>query len=154
MLRCAQHDKRVFTKRRHKPISNSPIPIKEFRLDLSELTYTGHDLVRPESILAKPNGTLWVSDGRGGVTRIDPDGQQTFLSGLGGEPNVLTTSHFTFTHIRVEYLWNGDRTICILEVFQDRYRRPGSRYSRPIEHVNISNFSVFSLKTDIQVSRL
>jgi sugar lactone lactonase YvrE len=89
MLRCAQHDKRVFTKRSHKPMSNSPIPIKEFRLDLSELTYTGHDLVRPESILAKPDGTLWVSDGRGGVTRIDPDGQQTFLGGLGGEPNGL-----------------------------------------------------------------
>ncbi len=70
-------------------MGNSPIPIKEFRLDLSELTFTGHDLVRPESILAKPNGTLWVSDGRGGVTRIDPDGQQTFLGGLGGEPNGL-----------------------------------------------------------------
>ena len=70
-------------------MSNSAIPIKEFRLDLSELTYTGHDLVRPESILAKPNGTLWVSDGRGGVTRIDTDGQQTFLGGLGGEPNGL-----------------------------------------------------------------
>ncbi len=69
-------------------MSNIPIPIKEFRLDLSELTYTGHDLVRPESILAKPNGTLWVSDGRGGVTRIDLDGQQSFLGRLGGEPNV------------------------------------------------------------------
>jgi len=70
-------------------MSNNAIPIKKFRLDLSELTYTGHDLVRPESILAKPNGTLWVSDGRGGVTRIDPDGQQTFLGSLGGEPNGL-----------------------------------------------------------------
>jgi gluconolactonase len=70
-------------------MNNGTIPIKEFRLDLNELTYTGHDLVRPESILAKPNGTLWVSDGRGGVTRIDPDGQQTFLGGLGGEPNGL-----------------------------------------------------------------
>src|SRR6266849_811396 len=70
-------------------MSNSTVPIKEFRLELSDLTYTGHDLVRPESVLAKPNGTLWVSDGRGGVTRIDPDGQQTFLGGLGGEPNGL-----------------------------------------------------------------
>ena len=70
-------------------MSNSNVPIKEFRLDLSELTYTGHDLVRPESIIAQPNGTLWVSDGRGGVTRIDPNGQQQFLGGLGGEPNGL-----------------------------------------------------------------
>ena len=70
-------------------MSNGTVPIKEFRLELSELTYTGHDLVRPESILAQPNGTLWISDGRGGVTRLDPDGQQQFIGGLGGEPNGL-----------------------------------------------------------------
>lgn len=70
-------------------MSNNAIPIKEFRLELSELTYTGHDLVRPESILAQPSGTLWVSDGRGGVTRIDPDGNQEFFGSLGGEPNGL-----------------------------------------------------------------
>jgi len=70
-------------------MNNSTVPIKEFRLELSDLTYTGHDLVRPESIIAQPNGTLWVSDGRGGITRIDPDGQQHFISGLGGEPNGM-----------------------------------------------------------------
>ncbi len=70
-------------------MSNSAVPIKEFRLDLSELTYTGHDLVRPESVLAQPDGTLWTSDGRGGVTRIDPDSGQQFFAGLGGEPNGL-----------------------------------------------------------------
>src|SRR5437762_14376633 len=70
-------------------MSNSTVPIKEFRLELSQLTYTGHDLVRPESVLAQPNGTLWTSDGRGGVTRIDPDGTQQFIGGLGGEPNGL-----------------------------------------------------------------
>src|SRR5947209_1275907 len=70
-------------------MSNNAVPIKEFRLDLSELTYTGHDLVRPESVLAQPSGTLWVSDGRGGVTRIDPDGNQEFFGSLGGEPNGL-----------------------------------------------------------------
>src|SRR6185312_11630608 len=70
-------------------MSNSNVPIKDFRLELSDLTYTGHDLARPESILAQPNGTLWVSDGRGGVTRIDPNGEQHFLGGLGGEPNGI-----------------------------------------------------------------
>lgn len=70
-------------------MSNSNVPIKEFRLDLSDLTYTGHDLVRPESVIAQPNGTLWVSDGRGGITRINPDGSQQFYGGLGGEPNGL-----------------------------------------------------------------
>src|SRR5438105_1748048 len=70
-------------------MSNSTVPIKEFRLELSQLTYTGHDLVRPESVLAQPDGTLWVSDGRGGVTRINPDGSQQFIGGMGGEPNGL-----------------------------------------------------------------
>ena len=71
-------------------MSNSTVPIKEFRLELSDLTYTGHDLVRPESVLAQPNGTLWTSDGRGGVTRINPDGSQQFIAGLGGsESNGL-----------------------------------------------------------------
>ena len=71
-------------------MSNSIVPIKEFRLDLSDLTSTGHDLVRPESVLALPNGTLWTSDCRGGLTRINPDGSQQFIDGLGGtEPNGL-----------------------------------------------------------------
>src|SRR5258707_12659511 len=72
------------------PMSSSTVPIKEFRLELSDLTYTGHDLVRPESVLAQPNGTLWTSDGRGGVTRINPDGSQQFIVGLvGNKPNGL-----------------------------------------------------------------
>ena len=70
-------------------MNHSPVPIKEFRLDLSDLTFTGHDLVRPESIIARPDGTLLVSDGRGGITRIEPDGGQQFIGGLGGEPNGL-----------------------------------------------------------------
>jgi sugar lactone lactonase YvrE len=70
-------------------MENSNLPIEEFQLDLSQLTYTGHDLARPESVLARPDGTLWTSDGHGGVTRIDPDGSQQFLGGLGGEPNGL-----------------------------------------------------------------
>ncbi len=70
-------------------MSNNHVPITAFQLELSDLTFTGYDLVRPESIIARPDGTLWVSDGRGGVTRLDPDGQQHFLGGLGGEPNGL-----------------------------------------------------------------
>ena len=70
-------------------MNNPPVPLKEFHLDLSELTFTGHDLVRPESVIAERSGRLWVSDGRGGVTRIDPNGDQQFIGGLGGEPNGL-----------------------------------------------------------------
>lgn len=65
------------------------VPIKEFRLELGDLTYTGHDLKRPASILAQSDGTLWVPDRRGGLIRIDPDGGQKMFKGLGGEPNGL-----------------------------------------------------------------
>lgn len=71
-------------------MQNRAVPMKEFHLELSDLTHTGHELVRPESVLVQPNGTLWTSDGRGGVTRIDADGSQHFIEGLGGsEPNGL-----------------------------------------------------------------
>jgi gluconolactonase len=63
--------------------------IRDFTLDLDELEWTGHDLQRPESVVADRDGALWASDGRGGVTRIDPDGGQELLEGWGGEPNGL-----------------------------------------------------------------
>ena len=63
--------------------------INSFTLDIDQLGWTGQDLQRPESVVAEPDGTLWTSDGRGGVTRIDPDGGQTLLVGWGGEPNGL-----------------------------------------------------------------
>jgi hypothetical protein len=63
--------------------------IGSFTLEIDELGWTGQDLHRPESVVAEPDGTLWVSDGRGGVTRIDPEGGQVLLAGWGGEPNGL-----------------------------------------------------------------
>jgi gluconolactonase len=60
--------------------------ISSFTLDIDQLGWTGQDLHRPESVVAEPDGTLWASDGRGGVTRINPDGGQTLLAGWGGSP--------------------------------------------------------------------
>jgi len=45
-------------------------PIIDFGIDKSTLPYVGHDLQRPECILAEPDGTLWSADARGGVMRI------------------------------------------------------------------------------------
>ena len=70
-------------------MKNPSIPIKDFQLELNALTFTGRDLVRPESIIAQPDGTLWVSDGRGGIMRINARGEQQFFGCLGGEPNGL-----------------------------------------------------------------
>jgi len=54
-------------------------PVLDFGIDRGALGYVGHDLQRPECILAEPNGALWVADARGGVVRIQ-DGQQGIIT--------------------------------------------------------------------------
>jgi hypothetical protein len=78
--------------------------IGSFTLNIDELGWTGQDLHRPESVVAEPDGTLWVSDGRGGVMRIDPDGGQV----------LLETSH-------VEV---ADGSHCALRIRADRRQCP------------------------------
>ena len=55
-------------------------PICDFGIDKDALQYIGHDLQRPECILAEPDGTLWSADARGGVVRIAPDGTQQIVT--------------------------------------------------------------------------
>ncbi len=63
--------------------------IKNFTLQLAELQFVGQDLKRPESVIAEKDGTLWISDARGIVTRMDPDGRQAVLGDVGQQPNGL-----------------------------------------------------------------
>lgn len=56
-----------------------PNPLRGWQVDPADITYVGHDLQRPECILAEPDGTLWSADARGGVMRIAPDGTQIFI---------------------------------------------------------------------------
>jgi len=51
--------------------------------------FIGHDLSRPECIVAEPDGTLWISDDRGGVTRLDPSGKQETIGHISGTPNGI-----------------------------------------------------------------
>jgi gluconolactonase len=55
-------------------------PILDFQVNPEDIRYMGHDLQRPECILAEPNGTLWTADARGGVVRISPDGEQKIIT--------------------------------------------------------------------------
>ena len=55
-------------------------PILDFGIDKASLQYIGHDLQRPECILAERDGTLWSADARGGVMRIAPDGSQQIVT--------------------------------------------------------------------------
>jgi sugar lactone lactonase YvrE len=60
-----------------------------FSIRRADIGYIGHDLSRPECVLAEPDGTLWTSDDRGGVTRLDPSGQQRTIGRITGMPNGI-----------------------------------------------------------------
>ncbi len=47
-----------------------------FVLDLDQVDFVGHDLMRPECVLATRAGRLYASDWRGGVAVVEPDGRQ------------------------------------------------------------------------------
>lgn len=53
-------------------------PLKGWQVDRTQLRTLGHDLQRPECILAERDGTVWTADTRG-VMRIDPNGGQTLI---------------------------------------------------------------------------
>jgi len=53
--------------------------IGRFKLTLEELTFAGEGLHRPECILCTRSGNMYVSDSRGGVTWIKPDGNQQLI---------------------------------------------------------------------------
>jgi gluconolactonase len=59
--------------------SKGPNPLKGFQVDPAQIKYIGHELQRPECILAERDGTLWAADARGGVMRITPDGHQELI---------------------------------------------------------------------------
>ncbi len=55
-------------------------PLEGWQVDRSSIRTIGHDLQRPECILAERDGTLWSADARGGVMRIHPDGTQQLIA--------------------------------------------------------------------------
>jgi sugar lactone lactonase YvrE len=59
-------------------LSNNPL--KGWHVDRAAIRHVGHDLQRPECVLAEPDGTLWSADARGGVMRIAPDRTQTLVT--------------------------------------------------------------------------
>jgi sugar lactone lactonase YvrE len=61
--------------------------IAGFRLKAGDFRATGRELSRPECIVAERDGTLWVSDNRAALSRIDPDGRQSLIGSMRGAPN-------------------------------------------------------------------
>ncbi len=68
-----------------------PNPIDGFEVDPATIVYVGHDLQRPECILAERDGSLWSADARGGVMHIRPDGSQNFIAQSAPEMAVAAT---------------------------------------------------------------
>jgi len=59
---------------------NNGNPLVGWMVDRAAIRTIGHDLQRPECILAERDGTLWSADARGGVMRILPDGSQHLIA--------------------------------------------------------------------------
>lgn len=57
-------------------------------LGLEGIEYMGSGLVRPECVHCIASGDVFVSDWRGGVTRIRPDGSQQLYAATSGEGPV------------------------------------------------------------------
>ncbi|HEX4295027.1 MAG TPA: SMP-30/gluconolactonase/LRE family protein [Rhizomicrobium sp.] len=59
-------------------------PLAGWQVDPAAIRMTGHDLSRPECILAERDGSLWTADSRGGVVHIRPDGSQRLVAASAG----------------------------------------------------------------------
>lgn len=55
-------------------------PLKGWQVDRDAIRMVGHDLQRPECILAERDGSLWTADARGGVVHIRPGGEQQLIA--------------------------------------------------------------------------
>lgn len=55
-------------------------PLSNFSIKEEDMQYIGHDLQRPECILAERDGSLWAADARGGVVYISPNGEQKIIT--------------------------------------------------------------------------
>ena len=55
--------------------------MRSFKVAVSELQFVGHDLARPECVVATASGDLFVSDKRGGITCLRANGRRDFIAG-------------------------------------------------------------------------
>jgi SMP-30/Gluconolactonase/LRE-like region len=53
----------------------------ELGVSVSDLQFIGQDLARPECVVGTARGDVYVSDKRGGITRLTPDGRREFIAG-------------------------------------------------------------------------
>lgn len=91
-------------------IASERAPVAASADPWATLAWVGHDLQRPESVIATRSGDLYTADWRGGVTHIAPDGSQSLYMGqpIDGEalkPNgiaLLKDGSFLLAHLGAE----------------------------------------------------
>ena len=102
-------------------------PIDGLVVEPSMITYVGHDLQRPECILAEPDGTLWAADARGGVVRIDTSSgdQELIIQGADSRFEKATddASRFTQGTLPNGLAFAGNGDILISNFGTDRLER-------------------------------
>lgn len=76
------------------------------RIELNDISTIGHDLVRPECVLATAGGYLYTSDWRGGVCVIAPHGRQRMILARDADFKPQTNG--------IALLPNGDFLLCHL----------------------------------------
>lgn len=95
--------------------------MSEPALALSDVSFIGSGLNRPECVLATASGDLYTADWRGGVAHLKPDGTQHLYAGAsadlldGPRPNGIALEpdgSFLFAHLGAEEggVWRIDRT--------------------------------------------
>ena len=100
--------------------------VTNFRLSAADFGVYGSDLSRPECVLAEADGTVWVSDDRGAVTRIAPDGKQILIGSMRAAPNGLAMDRAGTIFIaniddsKVYRLHRDGREEVILDSFEGR----------------------------------
>jgi gluconolactonase len=77
-------------------------PLNGFQVDRAAIRTIGHDLQRPECILAERDGTLWAADARGGVTRIGADGSQRYI-GQRADARFATAAQASTHEVEAKY---------------------------------------------------
>lgn len=67
-------------------------PLHGWHVEREKIGFYGHDLQRPECILAEPDGSIWTADARG-VMHIAPDGTQNLIRQKGSTDRQLTADN-------------------------------------------------------------
>ncbi|MCU7549737.1 SMP-30/gluconolactonase/LRE family protein [Chitinophagaceae bacterium LB-8] len=75
-------------------------PLKGWQVDPAVINYLGKDLQRPECILTEEDGTVWSADARGGLVKMNHQGEQVIINPFKDTGSNLDTFDQKADHAR------------------------------------------------------